>query len=234
MPRRVRAPARAAPSARGRVAAAERLRARCGVAVSAARLAEQRLPSSAASASARSSACWHDPAGARRGKGAGVGGLVVVGGVGVRDQESRAGRSPPARRRSRRRRGRSPDARARAAAARRRKSSRFRRRCRLRHRPRHDRRDVLGTRLLADPEPPPQRLGGSSASAGRHDLGEDMRALAAAEDQQLDRPPGARRRDRPASPTARIAGRTGLPVWTARARSAGRRPAVSESRWRSA
>ena len=64
------------------------------------------------------------------------------------------------------------------------------------------------------------RSAGQSRQRRRHDVGEDPRALTAAEDQELEVAP---RRAVSGGAATLIAGRTGLPVWAARAWSAGRR-----------
>ena len=80
-------------------------------------------------------------------------------------------------------------------------------------------RQVLLARLLHDREPRVQmRL--EPFDRGRHDVGHDARALAAAEHQKLQRPAGNERRIGVAA-AAITAGRTGLPVCVALAASAG-------------
>ena len=82
---------------------------------------------------------------------------------------------------------------------------------------------ILGPRLLADPQRAAQ-FRRQRGQRRRHDLGEDPRPLAAAGNQQLDRRAGLRRPILRPPATASTAGRTGLPVCTARAVSAGAQP----------
>ena len=67
------------------------------------------------------------------------------------------------------------------------------------HRRRATRADVLRARLLHDREPR-RRCGCEPLDRGRHDVGHDARALAAAEHQEAERPAALRRRHRASPP----------------------------------
>ena len=152
----------------------------------------------------------------------GIGELVLVERMRQRHQDRRAGRSPPAPRPSRRRSARPRDGRRRCAPAGRRRTARPRRRRRAAHRSSRTRVDVLLARLLHDREPRAQRRV-ELLDRGRHDVGHDARALAAAEHQEPQRRRRLGRRDRASRRPRSPPGRTGLPVCVALAASAASR-----------
>ena len=125
---------------------------------------------------------------------------------------SPGGRRPPARPPSRRRSGRSPDA---AAASRAGMSVKKLRELGVDAEPRVGGADPLEVLGPACWRPAARaQLGRQRARRRRHDIGEDPRALAAAQHQ--DPEPVRRRRSGGTASGARIAGRTGLPVCTLR------------------